>query len=204
MSAPDPGGTMSFLNDEEVGRLGLAYAGVGIRISRLASLHNTSVISIGDFSRIDDFCVLSAGEGGIEIGRHVHVAAFSSLIGKGKITLADFANISSRCSIYSSNDDYSGACMTNPTVPTAYTNVLSGPVTVCKHVIVGSGSVVMPNVTLGEGAAVGALSLVRSDCEPFWIYVGVPARKVKARRRDLLALERAFHLSKNAVQKHLS
>ena len=38
-------------------------------------------------SRIDDFCVLSAGEGGIEIGDYVHVAVFCMLIGAGKIKL---------------------------------------------------------------------------------------------------------------------
>lgn len=183
---------MSYLNPDELAALGLAHVGRGVQISRRASLYNPGAIRIGDHCRIDDFCVLSAGAGGIEIGRNVHVAVYSSLIGKGKITLADFANISSRVAIYSSNDDYSGAVMTGPTVPPAYTNITGGPVMVGRHVIIGAGAVILPDVTLGQGAVVGALSLVRADCDSFGVYVGTPARKVKERRRDLLAVEQAY------------
>lgn len=183
---------MSFLSEDELAALGLAHVGRNVKISRRASLYNPAAIRIGDDCRIDDFCVLSAGAGGIEIGRNVHVAVYSSLIGKGRITLADFANISSRVSIYSSNDDYSGAVMTGPTLPPAYTNITGGPVTVGRHVIIGSGAVILPDVTLGQGAVVGALSLVRADCDSFGVYVGTPARKVKERRRDLLAVEQAY------------
>ncbi|MET3132126.1 acetyltransferase-like isoleucine patch superfamily enzyme [Oxalobacteraceae bacterium GrIS 1.11] len=187
---------MSFLTDDEVAKLGLAHVGSGVKISHLASLHNPGNIHLGNDVRIDDFCVLSAGAGGIEIGNNVHVAVYACLIGKGKITLSDFANISSRVSIYSSNDDYSGAFMTGPTVPPAYTNITVGPVHICRHAIVGSGAIVLPNVVIGEGAAVGALALVRADCEPFGVYVGAPARKVRQRKRDLLELEQAYLLSK--------
>ncbi|MCU6498872.1 acyltransferase [Rugamonas sp. A1-17] len=183
---------MSFLSVEEVAALGLAQVGRDVRISRLASLHNAANIRIGDHSRIDDFCVLSAGVGGIEIGRNVHVAVYSCLIGKGPITLDDFANISSRVAIYSSNDDYSGAWMTGPTLPPEFTNISAGPVRIGRHAIIGSGCVVLPRVTVGEGAALGALSLVNRDCDSFGVYVGVPARKVKERRRDLLAVEQAY------------
>ena len=49
---------------------------------------------------------------------------------------------------------------------------------------------VLPGVTVGEGATVGALSLVNRDCEPWTIYGGVPARPLKARRKDrVLELE---------------
>lgn len=183
---------MSFLTDEELAGLGLAYVGAGVRISRLAALHNRAAIRVGDQARIDDFCVLSAGAGGIDIGRHVHLAVFVSLMGQGRIALGDFAGLSSRVSVYSSSDDYSGRYMTNPTVPSAYTNVASGPVSIGRHAIVGSGAVIMPDVVIGEGAAVGALSLVNRDCAPFCLYAGAPARYIKQRRRDLLALEQLF------------
>ena len=182
----------SFLNDEEVAALGLASVGREVKISRHASLHNPGNMRLGDHVRIDDFCVLSAGVGGIEIGRNVHLAVYSCLIGKGKITLGDFANISSRVAIYSSNDDYSGAFMTGPTLPAEFTNISFAPVNVGRHAIVGSGSVVLPGVTIGEGAAIGALSLLRSNCDAFGIYAGAPARKIKERQRALLALEQRY------------
>ncbi len=110
--------------------------------------------------------------------------------------MSDFCNISSRVAIYSSSDDYSGATMTNPTVPSEYTGVTHADVFLDKHVIVGSGSVILPGVMLEEGVAVGALSLVHKRCQAFGIYAGNPARRIKERKRDLLELERRFMASK--------
>lgn len=187
---------MAILDREGIEALGFAFVGDNVHISDRASFYGASRISLGSNVRIDDFCVLSAGVGGISIGDYVHIAVYSSLIGAGKISLSDFCNISSRVAIYSSNDDYSGAAMTNPVVPSEYTGVTHADVFLGKHVIVGSGSVILPGVTLKEGAAVGALSLVHKHCEAFGIYAGNPARRIKDRRRDLLDLEQRLIASK--------
>lgn len=183
---------MPFHDARELAELGLGAYGDDVRISTRASLHNAKNIRIGSHVRIDDFCVMSAGAGGIEIGNFIHVGVFSSLIGAGKITLCDYCNLSSRTSIYSSNDDYSGTHMTNPEVPPEFTGVTHAAVTVGRHVIIGAGSVVLPGVILEDGAAVGALSLVKQNCQPFGIYAGAPARRVGDRKRDLLTLEGQF------------
>ena len=184
------------LSREDIKRIGFAAVGDNVQISEHASFHSTSRITLGDNVRIDDFCVLAAGAGGIELGKYVHIAVGSSLIGAGKITLSDFSGLSSRVSIYSSSDDYSGATMTNPTVPIEYTGVTHAAVYLGKHVIVGSGSVILPGVTLEDGVAVGALSLVVKNCTAFGIYAGNPARRISDRRRDLLVLEQRFIASK--------
>jgi dTDP-4-amino-4,6-dideoxy-D-glucose acyltransferase len=183
---------MSFHSAQELAELGLAACGDEVNISTKASLHNAKNIRIGNHVRIDDFCVLSAGEGGIVIGSFIHVAVFSSLMGAGKITLQDFCNLSARTSIYSSNDDYSGVHMTNPTIPPEFTGVTHAPVTIGRHAIIGAGSVLLPGVILEEGVAVGALSLVDRNCQAFGIYAGCPARRIGNRKRDLLALETEF------------
>jgi galactoside O-acetyltransferase len=182
----------SFYGKEELNALGFKSVGKNVLISRKSSIYGISRISIGNNVRIDDFCVLSAGKGGIEIGNYVHVAIFSSLQGEGKITMQDFAGISSRVSVYSSNDDYFGEFMSNPTVPSKYTGVTHGDVLIGKHVIIGSGSVLLPGITINTGAAIGALSLVCEDCEEFYIYKGNPAKKLVERSRNLLDLEREF------------
>ena len=188
---------MSWLTAEGIKGLGFAHVGKDVLLSSKASYYNPQNIFIDDCSRIDDFCVLSAGDKGIFIGRNVHIAIYSSLIGQGKIAIDNFSNLSSRVSIYSSNDDYSGAAMTNPTVPHQFTNVYHSDVHLGKHVIIGSGSVVLPGVTLGDGVAIGALSLVRKDCEPFTIYAGSPLKRIKSRDRKLLKIEEQFlHFSK--------
>jgi len=177
---------------QELNSLGFASVGSNVLISRQASFYGAARISIGDNVRIDDFCVLSAGAGGISIGSHIHIAVYSSIIGAGAVTLNNFCNISSRVSIYSSNDDYSGEYMTNPMVDACYTNVSHAPVVIGKHVIVGSGSIVLPGVTLGDGCAVGALSLVIKSLDAWGVYVGQPAKYIKARSCGLLALEEKF------------
>lgn len=186
---------MAMLSHETIQTLGFASVGENVQISDRASFYGVKKIILGNNVRIDDFCVLSAGNGGIKVGDYVHLAVYSSLIGAGQITLSDFCNISSRVSIYSSNDDYSGETMTNPTVPSKYTGATHADVFLGKHVIVGSGSVILPGVTLEDGVAVGALSLVHKRCEAFGIYAGNPARRIKERKRDLLELEQRFMAS---------
>jgi galactoside O-acetyltransferase len=183
---------MAMLSHDLIKQLGFASVGKNVQISDRASFYNTANISLGNNVRIDDFCVLSAGLGGISIGNYIHIAVYSSLIGAGKITLSNFCNISSRVSIYSSNDDYSGATMTNPTLPSQYTGVTHADVFVGKHVIVGCGSIILPGISLEVGVAIGALSLVTKNCEAFGIYAGSPARRIKERSRDLLTLEVDF------------
>jgi len=186
---------MGYLNVADLKNLGLASYGSNVLISERASVYGAPRIHLGNNVRIDDFCVLSAGPGGIRIGDFVHIAVGSTLQGAGAITLGDFANISSRVAIYSSSDDFSGATMTNPMVPTQFTGVYSSPVSLERHVIVGCGSVVLPGVKLHEGAAVGALSLVKTDCPPFTISAGTPARVLKERHRGLLEKEAQLRAS---------
>lgn len=188
---------MSYYSADELHALGV-QCGERVRISKKASLYGIERMRFGSDVRIDDFCVLSAGEGGIVIGNHIHIAVYSALIGRGKIIIGDFANISSRVSIYSSSDDYSGEYMTNPTVPEQYTGVIHADVVIGAHVIIGSGSVILPGVVLGEGCVIGALSLVRHDCDEFEIYVGVPAVRKSARKRALLDRAREFLANKKS------
>lgn len=177
---------MAYLTEQQLNEIGFAALGSNVQISDKASFYGAERIKIGNNVRLDDFCVLSAGEGGIEIGNYIHIAVYSSLIGAGKITLSDFCNISSRVSIYSSNDDYSGRYMTNPMVPSQYTNVSHADVYIGRHVIIGCGSIILPGVNVSDGVAIGALSLVNKDCEEFYIYAGVPIKKLSSRSRDCL------------------
>lgn len=183
---------MAFLPRHELEQLGFAALGEHVSVSDKACFYNPGRIVIGSHVRIDDYCVLSAGAGGISIGDYIHIAVYTTLIGAGKITLSDFCNLSSRVSVYSSNDDYSGSSLTNPTVPDMYKRVTHKDVFLGRHVIIGSGSVVLPGVTLEEGVAIGALSLVTKSCEAFGLYAGNPARRVKERSRKLLELEQCL------------
>jgi len=183
---------MSFLTKIQLAKLQFLALGKNVLISEKASIYGASRIRIGSHVRIDDFCILSAGEKGICLGNCIHIACYTSLIGKENITLADFSNLSSRVSIYSSNDDYSGNFMTNPTVSSELTNVDHRPVRIGRHCIVGSGTVILPGVVMEEGSAVGSLSLVTKNCDAFGIYAGVPAYFIKKRSKGMMELEKKF------------
>jgi galactoside O-acetyltransferase len=79
--------------------------------------------------------------------------------------------------------------MTNPTVPKEFTNVQSGLVHLKKHVVIGAGSVLLPGVILGEGVAIGALSLVNRSIDDFMIAAGNPAKPIKRRSMKLKEAE---------------
>lgn len=182
---------MNFYERSELEKIGFASLGHHVLVSRDAKFYNPQNIYLGNHIRIDDFCVLSAGSE-IRIEDYVHLAVSCTLIGQGKIHLSNFCGLSSRVSVYSSNDDYSGSFLTGPTVADEFRHVNIGPVFFGKHVIVGAGSVILPNTTLEEGVAVGALSVIRKDCKAFGIYSGNPAQLIKERKTNILKLEADF------------
>jgi galactoside O-acetyltransferase len=184
----DEGNMDSFYSEEELQTLGFHSLGIHVKVSRKASIYEAEKISLGNHVRVDDFCILS---GRIEIGNYVHVAAYTALYGgQDGIFIGDFANLSSRVSVYSLNDDYSGETMTSPTVAEQYKNVESKPVYIGKHVVVGSTSVILPGITLQIGSAFGSFSFINHDSEEWSVNAGIPARKIKDRKKNLLELER--------------
>jgi acetyltransferase-like isoleucine patch superfamily enzyme len=171
-----------FLTTAEIGATGFRHVGDGVRISRRAAFISPDRISIGRDTRIDAFCLLSAGSGGLTVGQNVHISAHSVIVGQAPVHIGDFCTISVRCSIFSSNDDYSGAAMANPTIPEQYRLAVNAPVRLEDHVIIGAGSVILCGVTIGSSSAVGALSLVKHDVPPFTIVAGLPARFISTRK----------------------
>lgn len=185
----------SFYSKEELEEIGFKKIGNDVLISRKASIYGNQNISIGDHVRIDDFCILS---GNIILGNYIHIAAYCALFGgKSGIVMEDFSGLSSRCVIYADSDDYSGNVLTNPTVPDKFRHVTGGKVVLERHVIVGTGSSIMPNAIIGEGAAVGSMSLVNASLKSWAIYAGVPCRKIKDRSNKLLDMESKFLMLQN-------
>lgn len=181
---------MAFLTREQLVEMGFRSVGRNVKISDKAAIYNADQISIGDHSRIDDFCVVS---GKVTVGRNVHIAVFCNLAGGTEgIELEDFAGLAYGCHVFSQSDDYSGATLTNPTVPAEFKSERKAAVRLGRHCIVGTSSLIFPGVTLAEGCSVGAMSMVTKSTEPWMVYSGIPARKLKPRKRDLLLLETKY------------
>ena len=181
---------MAFLSGKSLKEMGFKSLGSNVKISDKAAIYNPELMEIGDYSRIDDFCVIS---GKVSIGRNVHIAVFCNVAGgELGVTLEDFSGLAYGCHVFSQSDDYSGRTLTNPTIPEKFKKVLRSPVILKRHVIVGTCSVVLPGVTLEEGTSVGAMSMVTKSTEPWSVYFGIPAKKLKSRKKDLLILEQEY------------
>ncbi|MDM1706955.1 acyltransferase [Thiopseudomonas alkaliphila] len=181
---------MAYLTETQLNEIGFKNLGKNVKISDKASIYNADQIEIGDNSRIDDFCVIS---GKVIIGKYVHITPMC-LIAGGKlgIIMEDFCTIAYGVKVFSQSDDYSGKTMVNSLIPEKYKHEIISSVHLKRQTIVGANSVIFPGVTLEEGCSVGAMALVNKSTQPWGIYVGNPARRVKERKQDLLALEKEF------------
>ena len=160
-----------------------AQIGEDVKIWPLAKVVNTANIFLGNNIIVDDFCLLISGSR-LKIGDFVHIAAYVLVTGGGDFEMGSFSGISAGTRIFTGNEDYSGNYLTNPTVPFPFRQPIRSFVRIEKHAIVGANSTVLPGVTIGEGAVVGAHSLVKRDCKPWTIYAGCPAKVIGKRRSD--------------------
>lgn len=188
-----------FLAADELAQLGLAAYGTQVLIDRSAILICPERMLLGNRVRIDAYSLIIAGEEGISIGSNVHVGAGVQLFGSGaQIRLEDFAGLSPRVTLLTASDDFRDGHLTGPTVPLEFRHVTTGAITLGKHALVGAGSVVLPGISLGWGAAVGALSLVHKPVADLTIVFGSPAKPIGMRPRDELSQRESAYLSQLA------
>lgn len=181
---------MAYLTSDELNKIGFKKLGKDVKISDKASIYNADQIEIGDYSRIDDFCVVS---GFVKIGSYCHITPMCLVAGGVLgIIFSDFCTLAYGVKVFAQSDDYSGASMTNSLIPKKYKNEIYSAVNIGRQTIVGAGSTILPGVQVGEGTSVGAMALVNRNTEPWGIYAGIPARKIKNRKKDLLKFETEF------------
>ena len=173
----------SFYTEVELSHLGLLSYGKDVKISRFVRIYNPEKISIGNNVRIDDYCILS---GQIKLGSNIHISAYVAMYGSKKIVMEDNTGISAKCTVYSAMDDFSGDYLIGPIHDDSITNVTGGPIVIKQFAQIGAHCVVFPNLTIDEGVAVGACSLVTKSLSPWGIYVGTTAKFFKQRTKKML------------------
>ncbi len=62
---------------------------------------------------------------------------------------------------------------------TPYVSTAHGPITIEDDAWLGTGSIIMPNIKIGQGAVIGANSVVTKDVPPYTVVVGIPAKPLK-------------------------
>ncbi len=181
---------MAYLTQEQLNALKFKHLGNNVKISDKSSIYNHDQISIGDNSRIDDFCIIS---GVVEIGEFVHITPMCLIAGGEKgVYLSDFSTLAYGVKVFSQSDDYTGETMVNSLISKKYKNETFAPVYIQKHVIVGTNTVILPGVTVAVGCSIGAMSLVLRDTDAWGVYIGIPVVRIKDRKQDLLQLEKKF------------
>lgn len=153
-------------------------------------------IEFGKNIIIDDYVLIYAKEK-IKIGDHVHISNFTSITGGDNLNLGDFSAISQGCRILTATDDFKDFGFGNSTIDNQFRNVNSQPINIGNFCIVGANSTVLPGVTIGEGATIGANSVVTKDLEPWGVYIG--NKKVGTRNKEevLRTYEKFLNTSKN-------
>ena len=162
----------------------LKHVGKNVIIGKTVRIRHPELVSIGDDCVIDDFTYISAE---LELGRFCHIASNSVILGgggKGKCIFEDCSGCAPGARIITVSDDYVGS-MAGPSVPEKYLSVPdAGLVHIKKYCVLGTNTVILPNVTIGEGVSTGAMTLVRKDLDEWTIYSGNPARKIGPRDKE--------------------
>ena len=178
---------MSYLSPVELKKIGFLELGHNVKISSKTTVYSADKIKLGSNIRIDDFCVLS---GNIAISDNVHLSTHVALtatlepliVGKG-------STISYGSKLFTASDDFGGDFMFNPTYDLSERNVVHAPIVIEEFVAIGALCTVMPGSLLGNGVAVGAMSLVKGSLEPWSIYAGTPLRFLRKRSQKLLEFD---------------
>jgi galactoside O-acetyltransferase len=158
--------------------------GIDVRIHEDAEFRYPDRVWIGSHVAIDKGVYVSTG---ISIGDYCHIAHGVSIIGGEHATMImyNFTNIGAGAKIVVISDDFTQG-MINPIVPVKYRKLIGSSIIMHPHTIVGTNSVVFPNVTMMEGSVLGANSLLRESTEPWTIYAGSPARPIGKRDKELI------------------
>ena len=173
----------SFYSEKELKTIGFKKFGTNVLISRHAIFYAPENITLKNNLRIDDYSIISAVNGSCVIGNFVHIGAFSYVQASGGVVIKDFSGLSQGCKVYSKSSDFVNE-LTNSTIPKKFIKSNVGKVVLGTNSDVGANTVILPGVTIGEGVALGANSLVLKTLNNKWsLYFGSPARFVRKRNK---------------------
>lgn len=129
------------------------------------------------------------------IGRNTYVFMGATFYTRRGVVVGDHTAINERCRI----DNRAGVTIGSNVAIAAEVAILTadhdlasptfagrhGPVVIGDRAFVGTRAMILPGVTIGEGAAVAAGAVVTRDVAPYTIVAGVPAQEIGERPSDL-------------------
>ena len=172
-----------YLDENDLLDLGIGSVGHNVRVSEHATIVGLKNISLGNNIRIDSHVVILSKQGFLSVGDNVHIEPLSSIVAHFDVIIGSYCTISHGVRIFTASADYSGDYFTNVFPDSKFQKPKTGSIVLKDHVIIGGNSVVMPGVTMDEGAAIGALSFVRNSIEGWSIYAGNPLKRIGNRKK---------------------
>ncbi|MEI6883256.1 MAG: acyltransferase [Bacteroidota bacterium] len=127
---------------------------------------------IGDHSTIECFTVLNNGAGDLIIGKDVLIGIGSIIV--GPVTIGDHSGTGQHVFISGFNHSYD-----DPAIETRLQPLDKKPVVLGIDVHIGSNSVVLSGVTIGDKTQIGAGSVVTKDIPSYCVAAGNPAKILK-------------------------
>jgi galactoside O-acetyltransferase len=171
--------------------------GIGVDVYEPIAVMKPEAIWLSNHIIISEFAYINGGSG-TYIGNHVHIAAHTSISGGGYCVMEDFTGISAGVRLITGSASFNGEGLTSPTLPVKFQAVKRSYVIIEKHATLATNVVVHPGVTIGEGTIVSSGSVVTKDTEPWSIYMGIPAKKVRDRDKSkILEHERLVYIEQN-------
>jgi acetyltransferase-like isoleucine patch superfamily enzyme len=120
-------------------------------------------------------CCFSVANGAVlKIGNHVGISC-STIVCKSSIEIGDHVEIGGNCEIYDT-DFHDLDYRKRSRLPEDYSAVKNQPIIIKKNAFIGAHSTILKGVTIGEGAIIGACSVVTKDIPSMEIWAGNPIR----------------------------
>ena len=179
------------MSEDELKALGLRHVGKNVKIDRSVRIFYPHKVIIENDTRIDCMSIISCS-GIVHIGPFSHFSIGTKIMGAGNFRSAAYVGVSSNVTFMTSSEDYSGEALATCMVPKEFRKNEVGDINLEDHVVCGPNSIILPHVTLGQGSAVGALSLIAHSVPPFIVVSGNPPRKVGLRKKDILLVQKRF------------
>jgi len=180
-----------FLNSKDL-------KGMGVKCGKNCLIHSSVIILnpkkllLGSNVRIDAYSIIINVKP-VVIENYIHVGAHVLLqANKKSIILRDYCGVSAGVKIFTSTDDYSGKQFYGPYNKKSNLSCKSDLIDIKKFVIIGTNSIVVPGAKFSIGSVVGALSFANIKLEPWFVYLGMPMRKLSKRKKDFYKNDKEF------------
>ena len=158
----------------------LKRIGIGVRIYPLAKIAKPEVIEFDDYCRIRDFVFMYGGNG-IKIGKYTDIQPHVVVWGGGALEVGNYVSVAVGTVLLTAVYAHLEGLRMVDGMPEGDSHALYGELTIKDDAYIGANCTLMPNITIGEGAIIGAGSFVNKDLDDWGIYVGSPVKRIGTR-----------------------